>query len=70
MTSSKGLPPPDINRRNKVHHFKPTHIEMELRAHVSSYLAKKDISVKEMCDVLNRIAKSWEPIILNEEKLK
>lgn len=70
MTNNKGLPPPDINRRNKVHHFKPTHIEMELRAQVSSYLAKNDISVKELCEILNKISKSWEPIILSQEKLK
>lgn len=70
MVDRKGMAPSDINRRNKVHHFKSTHIEMELRAQVSSYLAKKDISVKEMCEVLNRILKSWETIILSEEKLK
>lgn len=63
-------PHDEITHKNKVHQFKPTHIEMELRAHVSNYLSKKDISIKEMCEVLNRILKSWEPIILTEEKLK
>ncbi len=67
MSERKGLPPPDINRRNKVHEFRPTHIEMELRAKVSEHIVKQDVSVSEMCDVLKRIVKSWEPVIFEDE---
>lgn len=70
MSERKGIPPPDINRRNKVHQFKATHVEMELRAKVSEHIAKQSITVEEMCDVLTRIAKSWQPVILDEARLK
>ena len=70
MSDRKGLPPPDINRRNKVHEFRPTHIEMELRAKVSEHIARKDVTIEEMCNVLTKIAESWKPIVLEEERLK
>lgn len=57
------------NKTNKAHNFKVTHVEMELRAKVSEHIAKQSITVEEMCEVLNKIAKSWEPNILDEIRI-
>jgi predicted phage tail protein len=62
------IKPIDQIRREKIIPPKVKHAETELQAQVSSYIAKKELTVKEAVEVLTKIAKSWEPVILIDER--